>query len=95
MVRAPLSSGARDWDEAPCPILVVEVLSPSTRRRDQSDKRDFYREVGIGEYWVIDPERQTVRVFTRTSDLTYSGDVQWAPRAGADPLVMRVARLFS
>jgi Uma2 family endonuclease len=94
MVRAPLPHGASEWDEAPCPILVVEVLSPSTRRRDQTDKRDFYIAVGVSEYWVIDPERQTVRVFTPVSDVTYGDEVVWTP-LGAAPLVIPVARLFS
>jgi Uma2 family endonuclease len=37
------------------PDLVVEILSPSTRSRDQGQKRDLYRENGVREYWMVDP----------------------------------------
>jgi Uma2 family endonuclease len=37
------------------PDLVVEVLSPSTARRDLGEKLKLYAESGIREYWVVDP----------------------------------------
>ena len=44
-----------DWETAPRPFLVVETLSPSTRRRDVGVKRDVYiEEAGIPEYWIVD-----------------------------------------
>ena len=44
------------------PDLVVEVVSPGTRRRDTIDKRRWYRQYGVREYWIIDPVSQTVEV---------------------------------
>jgi Uma2 family endonuclease len=53
------------------PDLVVEVLSPSTRRRDRTVKLDAYRDAGVAEYWIADPRARTVQVYglndTRTS----------------------------
>jgi len=45
------------------PDLAVEVLSPSTRRRDLSDKLRLYERSGVTEYWVVDPEEDTVEVY--------------------------------
>ena len=45
------------------PDLLVEVLSPTTRRRDEVTKRDRYERNGIPEYWIVDPEVETVKVY--------------------------------
>lgn len=44
--------------------LAVEVLSPSTRRRDQGLKRADYAAAGIPDYWIVDRERRTLTVLT-------------------------------
>ena len=38
------------------PVLAVEVLSPSTRRRDLVQKRDVLQRAGCPHYWVLDPD---------------------------------------
>ncbi len=45
------------------PDLVVEVLSPSTRRTDRLEKTVEYARAGVGEYWIVDPHGRTVEVF--------------------------------
>lgn len=47
------------------PDLVVEILSPSTKQRDQRLKRDLYERVGVGEYWLVDPTANVVTVYRR------------------------------
>jgi Uma2 family endonuclease len=42
------------------PLLVVEVLSPSTRRHDREVKMRRYGELGIPHYWIVDPEGKWV-----------------------------------
>lgn len=44
------------------PLLVVEILSPSTRAKDLVLKRALYAESGVPSYWVIDPETATALV---------------------------------
>ena len=50
-------------DDAGCrgvPDMVVEILSSSTAKYDLVRKFKLYQEVGIREYWVVDPERSTL-----------------------------------
>jgi Uma2 family endonuclease len=37
------------------PDLCVEILSPSTARRDRGRKRDVFARFGVKEYWIVDP----------------------------------------
>jgi Uma2 family endonuclease len=53
--------GASAIDGAP--DLIVEILSPSTRGRDQAQKRALYERTGVREYWLVDPRDRTVTVF--------------------------------
>src|SRR6266571_8033937 len=50
------------------PDLVVEIGSPSTRKRDETIKRRLYERAGVTEYWVIDPDVDIVRVYRRMGD---------------------------
>lgn len=50
------------------PDLVVEIASPDTRRRDETIKRRLYERQGVTEYWVVDPDIDVIRVYTRTDD---------------------------
>ncbi len=42
--------------------LAAEVISLGERNRDRIEKRDLYEQYGVREYWLIDPEAQTVEV---------------------------------
>ncbi|MCK6485067.1 MAG: Uma2 family endonuclease [Phycisphaerae bacterium] len=52
------------------PDLVVEVVSPGSRSLDTQTKRADYQAAGVGEYWLIDPEQQSLRFFV-LEDGTY------------------------
>ena len=49
------------------PNLVIEVLSPSTRRLDERLKRKTYDRFGVDEYWIVDPELEVVKIYRRTA----------------------------
>ena len=50
------------------PALVVEILSPGTRRVDEKIKYRLFERTGVREYWLVDPELDLVKVFRRASD---------------------------
>ncbi len=62
------------------PDLVVEILSPSTAFEDQGRKRALYQEHGVQEYWMVDPETNTVEILVAsergftTADTYNDGD---------------------
>ena len=45
------------------PEVIIEIGSPSTRKRDETLKRSLYQRSGVSEYWVLDPELDLVRVY--------------------------------
>ena len=42
------------------PDLVVEIISPSTKKRDYGIKLFKYRTAGVKEYWIINPDTKTI-----------------------------------
>jgi Uma2 family endonuclease len=77
------------------PMLAVEVLSPSSRRRDVGDKLTAYRDAGVPSYWVVDPINPRLRAW-RLEDGEYveiadvRGDVVWTAE---DPFPVTVRPL--
>lgn len=54
------TSKRRDGRIYGAPDLVIEILSPSSRRRDMIRKFNLYLQAGVREYWIVDPDEQTV-----------------------------------
>jgi len=52
----------------PAPDLVVEVLSKSTAKNDRQIKFEDYATHGVAEYWLVDPTRQIIEIFTLDAD---------------------------
>jgi len=57
------------------PDMVVEILSPSTRRYDLTVKYRLYQRSGVREYWIIDPAGKTVQVFRLEEGLYNASEV--------------------
>jgi Uma2 family endonuclease len=55
------------------PDLVIEIISPSTRRHDAYAKKQGYARLGVPEYWLIDPDNRAV-VFYRLTESGYVED---------------------
>ena len=62
-------------DEFGCcgaPDMIVEVLSPSTGKRDMTEKFTLYEESGVKEYWIVYPKDGAIHVFLLQSDGKYN-----------------------
>ncbi len=53
------------------PDLVVEILSPSTSRKDIGIKFQLYERHGVREYWIIHPSEESLMIFTLGQDGKY------------------------
>lgn len=56
------------------PDLVIEILSPSTRRYDRIAKFNLYLRAGVREYWIVDPEAKDVQTFVLDSGRYFAKD---------------------
>jgi len=65
------------------PAIVVEVLSPSSRRYDRLLKFGRYAEAGIGQYWIVDPDRPSIEVY----DLDNTGAYRLSGSADRDAIL--------
>ena len=45
------------------PDFIVEVLSPSTKKKDMVKKNQKYMDAGVKEYWMVDPDKKRVTVY--------------------------------
>lgn len=95
MVRQPDRTVGNNWERAPKPSLIVEVASPSTRRRDHEHKRNFYNESAIPEYWAIDGDARTVTVYRPGQPVHEANEVLvWTPAGASEPLRIPLASIF-
>jgi len=65
LVFLSAARGRVPWDDNSieyAPDLVVEVISPSSRRNDRVRKMALYADSGVPEYWIADPLEQTLIV---------------------------------
>ena len=54
-IKGAYLDGPPDW--------VAEVISPGSREIDEVDKLADYARAGVPEYWLIDPEQRTIRIY--------------------------------
>ena len=96
VISGPRPAPGTEWKDLPLPLLVVEILSASTERRDLGKKRDAYLRVDIPTYWVVDADERRVLAWTPASPVhTVVTDVlRWKPRADLAPLEIQVESIL-
>lgn len=85
-----------DWRQIRELLLVIEVLSPSTRRADRFTKRRRYQDAGVPLYWIVDPEAEAVEAWTPEAAFPTIEKVAavWAPAEASEPLTLDIPQLF-
>jgi Uma2 family endonuclease len=79
------------------PSLVVEVLSPSTKGIDRGRKREIYARFRIPEYWIVDPEANTIERCSDPLEGVYKSVVTFVedmPAATLPDLVLPMEKIF-
>jgi Uma2 family endonuclease len=72
------------------PDLIVEILSQNTREKDISTKRKIYSRFEVKEYWIVDPDSETVEVLL-WSELGYvSSGVYGKPDCLSSPFLPKL-----
>lgn len=88
--RAPLE------DPVTRALIAVEVVSPSSARFDRVMKRRLYQDVGVTEYWLVDPDAQTVERW-RPGDVRpeiLDRGIVWHPQHAGEPFTLNIHTLF-
>jgi Uma2 family endonuclease len=91
-----LPTDRNDWVGYPNPILVVEVLSPSTARYDRIVKRRRFQLAGIPEYWIVDLDCRVVERWGPGDERPEILDsvLVWHPQGRSNQLEIHLPELF-
>ncbi|MGH7668303.1 MAG: Uma2 family endonuclease [Gemmatimonadaceae bacterium] len=74
------------------PLLVAEILFPSTERTDRGRKRELYQTRGVPDYWILNLEARVVehwRPGASHAELA-TERIEWQPAADVAPFVLRL-----
>lgn len=96
MVRPMMPTLPEKWVDMPTPLLVVEILSRTTQRRDRAQKRRFYQRIGVAEYWMVDRLERNIHVVRqKADDLVADSVLEWRPDGASEALRIDVAAYFA
>jgi Uma2 family endonuclease len=81
----------RGVQEVPIPLILVEVLSPSTKRRDHGAKLEGYFTLpSLWHYLIIDPDASRVIHHKRGAGNAIETEIVTGPRLQLDPPALEV-----
>jgi Uma2 family endonuclease len=94
----PLVAGKRPraWEDVRALLLAIEILSPSTMRRDRLAKRQLYQREGVSEYWIVDAEMRVVERWRAKEDVgaVFKDRLVWQPDPAVLPLTIELGEFF-
>jgi len=97
-----LPEGAADagegwtWRDVRRMMLAVEVISPSSVRTDRITKRDFYLDIGVPDYFIVDVDARIFEYWTSNRDtpLVLRDQLVWQPAGAEQPLKASLPEFF-
>lgn len=91
------TSPGTHWRDLEKPILVIEVLSPSTAKRDRGIKRHIYQRGRIPEYWILDPDARLIERWRPADDLPeiLTDAITWQPPGSDTSVEIELSDFFS
>ena len=95
--RNPTNTATRTWADVQPLLLAVEVISPSSRRRDRSVKRRLFQAQGVPEYWVIDAARRQIERWRPAANEAevLTSSLSWHPLPAHEPLNLDLVAFFT
>ena len=86
----------RSWADGGLPMLVIEVISPSSSSRDHIVKRPRYQRAGVAEYWIVNPLARLVERWRPTDERPeiITGTLTWMPDGASQPLAIDLQPIF-
>ena len=96
VVRVSLPVGTLTWRDVPRPLLIVEVLSKSTRTHDLVGKAALYAREGIPLAWIVDHRERVVHVVRPGAAIERCAAVlEWHPEGRSTPLSVNLPAFFN
>jgi Uma2 family endonuclease len=95
--RRPGEVRPREWSDVKSLLLAVEVLSPTSARRDRIAKRAIYQAEGVSDYWIVDLDARIIerwRIGDERPEIL-ANSIVWQPHAEQPPLVVDLLPLFT
>ena len=94
----PLVEGRKPvtWEETARPLLVVEILSPSTARADRHVKRRLYQRERVPEYWIVDVDGRLIERWRPEDERPeiLAEQLEWRPEPANPPLIIDLPAYF-
>lgn len=94
----PLVNGVapESWFAVGRLLLVVEVISPSTRETDRTSKRTLYARKNVPEYWIVDTDARTIERCrpNEAESEPFAAMIEWHPERSVPPLTIDLPAYF-
>jgi Uma2 family endonuclease len=92
----PPEWGEGGWSDVGSLLLAIEIISPSSIRTDRITKRDYYLDVGVPDYFIVDVDARIVECWTQGRDtpLVMRDELVWQPAGARMPLTVALPAFF-